>query len=131
MEPKPSDWTAFDIGASLQVLRHGSPTACIKEVRTLHLRWWHANVTQMVTTLRAAGLPQSILDAYKHVIHTCRECRAWETPGRVLKQTTTLATYFNQYVETDCLFVHQFTIMHFVDRCTRFHAGGVIPGRAE
>ena len=120
LEPRPSDWTTFNIGASLQILRHGSPAACLRELRKLHLRWWHATVSQMTHTLRHAGLPQSILDACRDVVKTCRECRAWEVPGRVLQQTTTLSTYFNVNVETDNLFVYKYIINHFVDRCTRW-----------
>ena len=47
-------------------------------------------------------------------------------PGRVLQQTTTLSTYLNENVETDNLFVYKYIINHFVDRCTRWHAGGII-----
>ena len=128
-DSRPSDWTKFNIGASLQVLRKGSPAACLRELRKLHLRWWHANVNQMTNMLSAAGLPQSILDACKHVVKTCRECRAWETPGRALQQSLTLSTHFNENVETDCVFIHQYIIEHFVDRCCRGHAGGIIPSR--
>ena len=85
----------------------------------------------MKTTLGAAGLPQSILNACTDVVKTCRECRAWEAAGKALQQTTTLSTFFNENVETDCLFVLEYTICHYVDRCTRFHAGGRVASRTE
>ena len=130
-EPRASDWTKFNIGSSLQILRTGSPATTIQELPKLHLRWWHATAAQMTSTLRAAGLPQSILDACTHVVKTCRECRAWETPGKTTQQATTLSTYFNENVETDILFVDVYQVAHYVDRCIRWHAGGLIKSRSE
>ena len=45
--------------------------------------------------------------------------------------TTTLAEHFNQYVETDLLFINKSIVCHYIDRCTRFHTGGVIQNKDE
>ena len=126
-----ADWTRFEIGASLAVLRRGSPAACRRELRKLHLRWWHATVTQMTNTLRLAGISQSTLDGIVDVVKTCRECRSWETPGTATQQTLTLPDHFNQYVEGDILFWMKFMIFHFVDRCTRWQAGSDVASKTE
>ena len=126
-----ADWTRFEIGASLAVLRRGSPAACRRELRKLHLRWWHATVTQMTNTLRLAGISQSTLDGIVDVVKTCRECRSWETPGTATQQTLTLPDHFNQYVEGDILFWMKFMIFHFVNRCTRWHAGSDVASKTE
>ena len=102
----PSDWTKWNIGSSLQILRAGSPAATLRELRKLHLRWWHATAQQLQNTLRAAGLPQSTLDACVPIVNTCKQCRAFERPGRQTEATLTLTTRFNEIVETDisCVF---------------------------
>ena len=127
----PRDWTRFDIGSSLAVLRHGSHAACLRELRKLHLRWWHAPQKQMRDLLAAVGLPQRILDMATTVVKTCRECRQWELPGKATRTTTFLPDRFNQRVEADILFVLQFMLFHLVDSCTRFHAGEVIDSKTE
>ena len=125
------DWTRFDIGSSLQVLRHGSYAACLRELRKLHLRWWHIAQKPFREILAAAGLPQKILEMSSDVVNTCRECRQWQQPGDATQTTSFLADRFNQRVESDILFVMQFMIYHLVDKCTRFHGGEVIEDKTE
>ena len=38
---------------------------------------------------------------------------------------------FNKQVECDLLFIHKYTIFHMLDRCTRWHAGNLIPNKLE
>ena len=123
---KPRDWTRFDIGSSLAVLRRGSNAACIRELRKLHLRWWHLPVTPFANVLRQAGVAQRIIDMIKDIVNTCRECREWQLPGKATKITATLSEHFNQNVEGDILFVMSYMIFHLVDRCTRWKAGEII-----
>ena len=130
-DPRDTDWTKWSIGASLQVLRQGSEAATLRELRRLHLRWWHASATQMRNHLAAAGLPQSILNACEHIVKTCKQCRVWQKPGRDTQATTTLATRFNEIAETDILFCHKSMIAHYIDRATRFHIGSVVPDKTE
>lgn len=79
--PKPpeesaeEEWTRFGISASLSVLRHGSDAACLRELRKLHLRWWHIQQGPFANMLQACGMSQKILDLAKKVVKTCRECR--------------------------------------------------------
>ena len=60
--PTTGDWTRFDITASLRALRSYNPAVIIRELRKLHLRWWHAGLVAMTTILKAAGLGAAILD---------------------------------------------------------------------
>ena len=76
----PTDWTSFDISRSLRLLRNGDPAQQQREIRKLHLRWWHGTRKQMETSLGAAGAPQRALDMIPDVIEKCRECRAWSRP---------------------------------------------------
>ena len=130
-DPGPVYWTKWSIGSSLQILRNGSPAASLKELRKLHLRWWHAGTKMRQDTLGAAGLPNSILEACRHVVQTCKVCRCWQQPGRQSTATTTLATRFGQFVETDTPFLYKSMVAHYVDRATRYHAGVVVPDKTE
>jgi len=38
-----------------------------------------------------------------------------------------MADEFNHEVEADLIFMYSFTILHFIDRCTRWHAAAIIP----
>ena len=40
------EWTSFDVGRSLRMLRVGRPAQMRNELRKLHLRWWHASRAQ-------------------------------------------------------------------------------------
>ena len=41
------------------------------------------------------------------------------------------ADTFNQQVEVDLVFIYKFIVFHMIDRCTRWHAGMVIPDKTE
>ena len=51
------DWTKFDTGRSIRILRIGTEAQMTRELRKLHLRWWHATRSQMEKTLTFAGVP--------------------------------------------------------------------------
>ena len=52
----PTDWTSFDVSKSLRMLRTGSEAQITREVRKLHLRWWHCSREAMTNVLQAARL---------------------------------------------------------------------------
>ena len=41
---KPADWTRFNVSRSLRALSSGAPGVKRRELRKLHLRWWHASI---------------------------------------------------------------------------------------
>ena len=127
----PSDWSRFNIGAALKVLRTGSPAAVLRELRKLHLRWWHASHTAMKNALAAAGIPSAVTERIPEVISTCRECRTWAHPAPENVPTVSLSTQFNQHVETDLMFYRHYIIDHFVDRATRWHETLSIENKTE
>ena len=63
------------------------------------------------------------------VVHTCAACRAWAKPPPQNVASASLADEFNIQVEADLIFIYSFTILHFIDRCARWHAATVIPDR--
>ena len=121
--PKASDWTRFDVKATLQVLRTGNKGAVERALRKLHLRWWHATATAMHTTLSMAGINKQVLDTIPDIVRTCRECIAWAKPGEQTQASLSVSTKFNDEVEADILFVSRYMIWHMIDRAIRFHAG--------
>ena len=80
-EAAPSDWTRFDVSASLRALRSNDDNVVARELRKLHLRWWHAGPTAMANALRPTGIPESILQKIPDTVKSCRECRIWARPG--------------------------------------------------
>ena len=55
----------------------------------------------------------------------------WTTPGPDNVCSVDLADKCNAQVECDLLCVHQYIIFHLIDRCTRWHAGRVVPNKEE
>ena len=104
MGEAPEDWTAFDITHSMRALRNGSDAQVRLELRKLHIRWWHAGRGQMAKILDAAGVPQSVLRLIPGIIDTCRQCRAWKSPGPDPTPAVELVMRQNEQVEADLLF---------------------------
>ena len=115
----PSDWTRFNVGRSLKALATGSPETQMRELRKLHLRWWHCGKEAMRRVLSAAGLPSSILDKVSQVVDTCRECRSWTRPANETIPTMRMTTAFNEHVEVDLMFYKEHTIFHMICCGTR------------
>ena len=122
----PEDWTAFDVTQSLRMLRTGTDAQIRREIRKLHLRWWHATRTQMERVLRAAGCPSSVTEKVADVVDTCRECRAWQAHGPQPTPSVELATKQDEEVEGDILFYKQFPIWHMIDRADRWHSAELL-----
>ena len=67
-----SDWTRFDIGNVLRVLKTSENRGTLqREIRKLHLRWWHAGKAAMTRILSAAGLPKDVLELVNDIVDTC------------------------------------------------------------
>ena len=123
------DWTRFDVTTSLRHLRSKDPNVVIRELRKLHLRWWHATPTNMHNILHAAGVTNSVLELIPNIVKTCRECAKWTSPGNDTVASITLPTAFNEHVECDLLFYRQHIVLHCICRCTRWHAGKEISAK--
>ena len=76
-------------------------------------------------------MPQSVLDQIPNVVDTCRECRAWKTPGPDAQTTSTTATEFNERVEGDILYYERWEVLHFICRASKWHQGATIENRSE
>ena len=97
------DWSSFDLGKALRNLRSSSTAVIVRQLRILHLRWWHAKSNKMRTILETAGLPKQVLDLIPAVIDTCKVCRLWQRPGRSAITSSRLSLEFNQNVQADLL----------------------------
>eukprot|EP00959_Pyramimonas_sp_CCMP1952_P014871 314793-Pyramimonas_sp.AAC.1 len=81
--PRLLDWSRFDVQISLQNLRSLDPSVVTRELRKLHLRWFHAKEPKMRVILSKIGLESVRLNLIKGVCDTCRDCRAWDKPGHI------------------------------------------------
>ena len=127
----PGDWTRFDVSRSLRALQVGSLQVKQRELRKLHLRWWHASKKAMKRVLSAAGLSAQILALIPDVVNTCRECRAWSRPANETIPTLRNTTAFNEHVEADLMYFKEHIIFHFICCATRWHAAACVKDRSE
>ena len=127
----PSDWTNFDIGKVVRVFRTDNEASIRQSLRKLHVRWWHASEHTMKRFLEKVGVSTKALDLIPEICQTCKTCREWQTPGPSTALNTNFADTFNQQVECDLLFVGKQIIFHMIDRCTRWHATVLVPGKDE
>ena len=127
-----SDWSRFEIGAVLRTLKLAQNEATIdRELRKLHLRWWHASKTSTTKVLTAAGLPKEVIEMIPGIVDTCKECRKWQKPPPETIATYKMTTKFNEHVEFDLMFYKSFTIFHGVDRASRWHAAKIIEDKED
>ena len=118
-----SDWMRFDVGTVLRTLKRAMDKVTIeRELRKLHLRWWHAPKSAMLRVLEAAGLPKEVTELIPDIIDTCKECRAWQRPDKKTVASFRMSTKFNEHVEMDLMFYKEFIVCHFIDRALRWHA---------
>ena len=127
------DWSRFDLGRSLQLLRSHNPAVVRRTLRMLHIRWWHSPAKRMHRILQASGTPESALKMVPEIVDTCRPCRTWRKPTPAAVATSRLVEEFNKCVQHDLLFVsptpgRQHNIkdevraepwQHMIDSCTR------------
>ena len=128
---EPTDWVSFDVGSTLRAMRVGNQATQKRLLRKLHLRWWHASTQAMTTTLQRAGLPREIITMIPDIVDTCAVCRQWMQPLPHSVASVNIPDKFNQQVECDVVFIEKKSVIHFVDRCTRWHAASVIQDRSE
>ena len=88
-------------------------------------------MTSMRKTLQAVGTQSSTLDMITGIVKTCRQCRAWMSPGSATVSSITLPERFNQHVECDLMFYKAFIIFHMIYRCARWHAAKIVQTKFE
>ena len=120
------DWTTFDIRKCLQVLCSGPNHARKRKLRKLLLRWWHASVHRLNSTLSAAGVPTEVLSMIGDIVATCRQCREGAKPASDTKATFDVPQAINETVECDIMFFMSHMIFHLIDRASRFHHGSQV-----
>eukprot|EP00959_Pyramimonas_sp_CCMP1952_P298232 6237983-Pyramimonas_sp.AAC.1 len=84
-----------------RALRGDSHWTSTRELRKLHI--WRRPATQeeMARALRAAGMPQNILDLIPTLVDAWRGRRKWLPPARQTIHAFRLSTLFNLRVECD------------------------------
>ena len=117
------DWSRFNIQISLRNLRSYDAPVVQKELRKLHLRWWHAREPKMRAILQAAGVDSIRLDMIKRIVDTCRECRAWQKRGNANTTSVSLTTKFNERGQCDIMFYKRQMAWHVIDECIRLSDG--------
>ena len=128
--PNYPDWTRFDVQRALKRLRSYDPKVVSRELRLLHLRWWHASDTTMRHILSAVGLDEARLSLIKGIVESCKECRSWQKPGNKTVPSVSLPTKFNEIGECDILFYNNdHKIFHIIDRAIRLADGCEIPDK--
>ena len=131
--PSPSDWSSFDVQASMRGLRHGNEAQRRQILRKLHLRWWHCSTDRMTRILKAAGLGNEILDLVPAIQDTCKVCRHWARPQPDAKATCRMIVGFNIEVEGDLMFCRhqgrQNVLLVLADRGVRWVATTLVADR--
>ena len=127
----PSDWTRFSVDRSLRVLKVGTDEQRQRELRKLHLRWWHAPRTPMENILKAGGVDERTISWIPDIIDTCRACRPWQ-PHKDSPQTTIdLPCKQNEKIEADIMYYKQWHIWHMIDKADRWHNGVEVKGKTS
>ena len=85
----------------------------------------------MTRLLERAGVPKEIMEIIPDIVDTCAACRTWSQPLPQSVASVNIPDRFNDQVECDIVFIHSFAILHFVDRCTRWHAAVIVPDETE
>ena len=126
---RPNDWTQFDISRVVRTLRLGTEAARRRELRKLHIRWWHASAASMIRLLDRAGV-QNIATLVHEIVDTCAACRKWSKPLPASVASVNVPNAFNEQVECDILFIYDYKIFHMIDRCTRWHAATLVEDKS-
>ena len=126
-----TDWTNFDIGRVVRVLRTDRIGDIRLTLRKLHVRWWHASHNSMKRMLERCGVADHVLQMLPEITQTCKICREWARPGPSNASNIEVADTFNAQVEGDLIFIHKHIIFHMIDRCTRWHAAKLVTGKTE
>ena len=100
-----------------------------KELRKLHLRWWHASEPKTRQVLQSAGIDEVRLLMIKPIVDTCRECRVWQKRGHEIKPSMDITIKWLEKGETDLMFYKSYIGFHVIDRALRFSGGMEIPDK--
>ena len=100
-----SQWSQFDLGRSLQLLRSLNQGVVQRTLRMLHIRWWHVQAERFRRILQAAGAPEKAIKQVDDIVDTCRACRTWRKPTPVSHATARLVDKFNERCQVDLMFV--------------------------
>ena len=125
------DWSGFDLGRALQLLKNGKPDVVRRIIQRLHIRNYHQSAEQLVQLLQAAGAPKSALDLVHPIVKACKICNMWLRPQARSIATGRLTTRFNEIIQCDLLFVFTLAVLHIVDEATRWSAVQVLKSRSE
>ena len=123
------DWSSFDLGKAMRTMRSSNIPMIVRQLRILHLRWWHAKSAKMHAILEQAGIPKSVLDLIQGVIDTCKVCRLWQKTGRSAITSSRLSLDFNQNVQADLLFIGNLIILHMICEATRWSMTAILQGK--
>ena len=99
------DWSTWDLGRSLQLLRSANPAVVRRTLRLLHIRWWHASAKKMMGLLKAANAPASAISQVDEIVDTCKACRMWARTPPASAATSRVIEKFNQVMQHDLMFV--------------------------
>ena len=122
------DWSAFDLGKSMQLLRSHNPAVVRRTLRMLHVRWWHCSAKHMHDILQAAGceIPISLI---QDIVDTCRPCRTWARTKPGSFSTVRHLTKFNEVAQHDLTFIEKSPIQHMICAFTRLSQACWLPNK--
>ena len=98
------DWSRFDLGRALGVLRTGNDAAVKRVLQRLHIRNYHQAAEPLRKLLQAAGVSERVLKMVDSIVRGCRICNMWKRPTHRSAATGRLSTRFNEIVQADLLF---------------------------
>ena len=124
-----SEWTEWDLGRALPLLRSGSPGVVRRTLRNIHIRLWHCPSARLRDLLTVAGAPSSVLDQVQSVVDTCRVCRSWQDVAPRAVASSSLTAHFNEDMQVDLLFWKTHVVLHMIDVCLRFAVATIIANR--
>jgi len=116
------DWSAWDLGRSMQLLRSQNPAVVRRTLRMLHIRWWHASAKRMYSILQSTGV-QIPISTISEIVDTCRACRLWQRTPPNAAATLRHLDKFNQLLQHDLTFFDKKPIMHLMCAFTRLSQG--------
>ena len=121
-------WGPSDLKQIVRLLNDRDPNVLRKQLRRLHLRWFHASIEQLTNLLQLLGVSQEAINLIPEIVDTCRICRMWAPKAPAVKVTTRLSIRFNQCVQADLMFyadeystpVSQHILLHMIDECIKW-----------
>ena len=122
------DWSAWDLGRSMQLLRSQNSAVVRRTLRMLHIRWWHASAKRMYDILNSTGVSLS-MSLIQEIVDTCRPCRMWARTSPSAAATIRHLTKFNECAQHDLTFFESKPIQHIICAFTRLSQACWLPGK--